>query len=122
VRVYRIALLNADIDRHLKMGGLAWPIHQKYVTAHYTMDNYKYNPNGRLTDTGILGLTGEIHGQPQFVKVSYLMSSCLHFTSGQIFSVEHQINFSGKHSAMLLLLHNYYLSCAYPVLPVTRYS
>ena len=69
--MYRIALLDTDIDRHMKMGGLAWPVYLKYVTAHYTMDNYKYNSSGFLTDTGMLGLTGEIHGHPQFVKVSH---------------------------------------------------
>jgi len=68
VRIYRIALLGTEIDSHMQLAGLQWPVHQKYVTAHFNMDDNTVS--GNLTDTGLLALDGIIYGQPQFVEVS----------------------------------------------------
>ncbi|KAK2177981.1 hypothetical protein NP493_567g04003 [Ridgeia piscesae] len=66
VRIYRIALLGTEIDSHMQLAGLQWPVHQKYVTAHFNMDDNTVS--GNLTDTGLLALDGIIYGQPQFVE------------------------------------------------------
>ena len=68
VRIYRIALLDTEIDSHMQLAGLQWQVHQKYVTAHFNMDDNTVS--GNLTDTGLLALDGIIYGQPQFVEVS----------------------------------------------------
>ena len=67
VRLYRISLLDTQIDSHLQLAALHWPVHLKYVTAHYNMDDNIVGAN--LTDTGMLRLDGVIHGKPQFIEV-----------------------------------------------------
>lgn len=67
VRIYNVAIPDAEIDTHLAEAGVVWQVHQKYMTGHFSMND---NSNSLvLIDTGLLASDGTIYSDPVFVEV-----------------------------------------------------
>ncbi|ELU16244.1 hypothetical protein CAPTEDRAFT_153142 [Capitella teleta] len=66
IRIYNIAIADAEIDSHLADAGNLWQVHEKYMTGHFSMNDNA--DSALLTDTGLFGLHGYVYGSPLFVE------------------------------------------------------
>ena len=95
-----------------------------HIVFQYICNSYSHNYVCSIiarTRIIISKVKGKVCFHVPKYPVRWTAQSTLHFTPWQTCSFRHQVDFSGKHSAMLQLLHEDY-SLTFPPLSITRYS
>ena len=70
---YNVALIEAEIDDHITLSTMTtYPTLHKYGQLYYKMD--QSTGSMYLKDDGLLGVPGEIHGNPLFTEVCFALN------------------------------------------------
>eukprot|EP00794_Sanderia_malayensis_P016720 gene16720-18414_t len=67
VALWHIFIKDSEISSYMKLAGLAWPKHQKLISAHYNFDQLTGTV---LEDSSGLGNNGSIFGGPKWTESS----------------------------------------------------
>ena len=70
---YNVALIEVEIDDHITLSTMTnYPTLHKYGQLYYKMD--QSTGSMYLKDDGLLGVLGEIHGNPLFTEVCFALN------------------------------------------------
>ena len=79
--VYNVALVEAEIDDHITLSAMTkYPTFYKYGQLYYKMD--QSTGSMYLKDDGLLGVPGEIHGNPLFTEVCFALDIWIFYNLG----------------------------------------
>ncbi len=81
VAIWHVFIKDSEISSYMKLAGLAWPKHQKIISAHYNFDQLSGTV---LIDSSGQGHNGTLVGGPKWTEVSF---SCKIITSSRFSSL-----------------------------------